>query len=262
MLIDSHCHINFNELYTRLPEVLKNMERKMVNKILCASVNLTDLSKILSLTHDYSNIYASIGIHPKYNKNLEEPNLEKIVSLSSDPKIIAIGETGLDYFNLKDTNLIKLQHQRFRTHIKASLITKKPLIIHNRLATNDIIKILKEEKAIPKMGGGAGGVIHCFTESLDVAREIIELGFYISFSGIVTFKNSKILQKVMGSISLKNMLIETDSPYLSPIPHRGKVNEPAFLYDIAKFIANFRNTSVTEIGKYTSDNFYKLFNVE
>ncbi|BCG49781.1 TatD family deoxyribonuclease [Candidatus Profftella armatura (Diaphorina cf. continua)] len=261
MLIDSHCHINFPELYIRLPEILKNMERKMVNKILCASVNLTDLSRILSLTNDYSNIYASIGIHPKSNKNLEEPNLKKLVSLSSNPKIIAIGETGLDYFNLKDTHLIKLQHQRFRTHIKASLITKKPLIIHNRLATGDIIKILKEEKAVPKMGG-AGGVMHCFTGSLEVAREIIELGFYISFSGIVTFKNSKILQKVIRSISLKNILIETDAPYLSPVPHRGKINEPAFLYNIAKFIANFRNTSISEIGKYTSDNFYKLFNIK
>lgn len=258
MYIDSHCHINFPELASRLPEIMQAMADNGVTHALCVSVDLPDFPQVLALAEQYPHIYASVGVHPDY-ADTEEPSAEQLVRLSQHPKIIAIGETGLDYFRLKGD--LEWQRERFRQHIRASRISGKPLIIHTRAAAEDTIRIMREEGAGTDKGGAAG-VMHCFTESLEVALAAIEMGFYISFSGILTFKSAKDLQAVAKALPLERILIETDSPYLAPMPHRGKMNEPAFVRHVGEFLADLKNLPVAQVQQATSKNFFDLFKLQ
>lgn len=257
MYIDSHCHINFPELAIRMPEILGKMAENHVTHALCVSVDLPDFPQVLDLAKQYPHIYASVGVHPDYPDTVE-PGVKDLVRLSDHPKIVAIGETGLDYYRL--TGDLEWQRERFRTHIRASRITGKPLIIHTRSASADTIRIMQEESAGTN-AGGAGGVMHCFTESLAVAEAAMAMGFYISFSGIVTFKSAKELQAVALAVPLERMLIETDSPYLAPAPHRGKMNEPGFVMHVAEFIAKLKDVPLEEVAQQTTDNFFELFKI-
>ena len=257
MYIDSHCHINFPELAARLPEIFGKMADNHVSHALCVSVDLPDFPQVLALAEAYPNIFASVGVHPDY-EDTPEPSVDDLIRLSQHPKIVAIGETGLDYFRLEGD--LEWQRERFRTHIRASRATGKPLIIHTRSASEDTIKIMREEGAGTD-AGGAGGVMHCFTESLEVAQAAMAMGFYISFSGIVTFKSAKELQAVALAVPLERMLIETDSPYLAPVPQRGKMNEPGFVSHVAEFLAKLKGLPLEQVAEQTTDNFFQLFNI-
>ena len=257
MFIDSHCHINFPELAARLPEILRKMSDNEVSHALCVSVELSTLPHILTLAETHPQVYASVGVHPDY-EDTEEPSVERLVGLAEHPRVVAIGETGLDYYRLKGD--LEWQRNRFRTHIRASRTTGKPLIIHTRSASEDTLRILREEKAGTDQGGAAG-VMHCFTESLEVAQAAIAMGFYISFSGIVTFKNAKELQAVAREVPLERMLIETDSPYLAPVPMRGKTNEPGFVRHVAEFLSDLKGIPLPDLAQATSENFRSLFRI-
>jgi TatD DNase family protein len=251
MFIDSHCHLNFPGLAEDLDAVLANMRANEVSHALCVSVDLASFPQVLELAERHDNLYASVGVHPDYEMETE-PTQAELVHLAQHPKVIAIGETGLDYFRL--TGDLEWQRERFRTHIRAARECGKPLIIHTRSAAADTLRIMAEENA-----GSIGGVMHCFTENLEVARAAIELGFHISFSGILTFKNATLIKEVAQSIPLEKILIETDSPYLAPTPHRGKTNQPAFVKHVAEEIARLRNITVDEVGAATTVNFNRLF---
>lgn len=240
-----------------MPELLQSMRDNGVTHALCVSVDLPDFPQVLALAEQYPHIYASVGVHPDYVET-EEPTAEQLVTLSQHPKIVAIGETGLDYFRLKGD--LEWQRERFRQHIRASRICGKPLIIHTRAAAEDTIRILQEEGAGTDKGGVAG-VMHCFTESLEVALAAIEMGFYISFSGILTFKSAKDIQAVAKALPIERILIETDSPYLAPMPHRGKMNEPAFVRHVGEYLADLKGMSVTQVQEITSNNFFELFKI-
>jgi TatD DNase family protein len=257
MYIDSHCHINFPELAARMPEILGRMTENQVSHALCVSVDLPDFPQVLDLAERYSNIYASVGVHPDY-PDTPEPSVDDLVRLSDHPKIVAIGETGLDYYRLEGD--LEWQRERFRTHIRASRATGKPLIIHTRSAAEDTLRIMREEGA-GSDAGGAAGVMHCFTESQAVADAAIEMGFYISFSGIVTFKSARDLQAVARTIPLERMLIETDAPYLAPVPFRGKTNEPGFVRHVAEYIATLRGEPLERVARQTTANFFDLFRI-
>ena len=249
--IDSHCHINFPELAANIDDVLAKMRDNEVISALCVSVNLADFPQVLALAEQYPHIYASVGVHPDY-EGVEEPDVARLVALAQHPRIIAIGETGLDYFRLKGD--LEWQRERFRIHIRAARETGKPLIIHTREAAADTLRIMAEENA-----AGASGVMHCFTESWEVAEAALAMGFYISFSGIVTFKNATQLKEVARRVPLERMLIETDSPYLAPVPHRGKLNQPAYVKHVAAEIAMLRGISLDEVASHTTENFSRLF---
>jgi TatD DNase family protein len=257
MFIDSHCHINFPELAARLPEIFSKMAENQVTHALCVSVDLPDFPQIRELAENYPHVYASVGVHPDYEETTE-PSVEELVRLSAHPKIVAIGETGLDYYRLQGD--LEWQRERFRTHIRASRATGKPLIIHTRAASEDTIRIMREEGAGTN-AGGAGGVMHCFTESLEVAEAAIEMGFYISFSGIVTFKSAKDLQAVARAVPLERTLIETDSPYLAPVPFRGKMNEPGFVRHVGEYLATLKGLPLERVAQQTTDNFFNLFKI-
>jgi TatD DNase family protein len=249
--IDSHCHINFPELAANMGDVLAQMSQNEVVSALCVSVNLADFPRVLALAEQYPHIFASVGVHPDY-EGVEEPDVARLVGLAQHPKVIAIGETGLDYFRLKGD--LEWQRARFRTHIRAARASSKPLIIHTREAAADTLRIMAEEKAAE-----ASGVMHCFTETWEVAEAALAMGFYISFSGIVTFKNAKQLKEVAQRVPLERMLIETDAPYLAPVPHRGKLNQPAYVKHVAEEIALLRGIGVDEVGRRTTENFERLF---
>jgi TatD DNase family protein len=249
--VDSHCHINFPELAVNMDGVLAHMREYEVVNALCVSVNLADFSQVLALAEQYPHIYASVGVHPDY-EGVEEPSVARLVELAQHPKVIAIGETGLDYFRLKGN--LEWQRERFRNHIRASRESGKPLIIHTREAAADTLRIMAEEKAAE-----ASGVMHCFTETWEVAEAALAMGFYISFSGIVTFKNAKQLKEVAQRVPLESILIETDAPYLAPVPHRGKLNQPAYVKHVAEEIAMLRGIGVDEVGQRTTENFARLF---
>ncbi|MHB1053707.1 MAG: TatD family hydrolase [Thiobacillus sp.] len=251
MYIDSHCHINFPDLADKLPEVFDLMAHNQVSHALCISVELEKFPEVLALAEAHPNVYASVGVHPDH-EDCTEPTVAELVALADHPKVVAIGETGLDYFRL--TGDLEWQRERFRTHIRAARATCKPLVIHTRSAAEDTLRIMREEQA-----GEAGGVMHCFTESLAVAEAAIEQGFYISFSGIVTFKNATTLREVAAAIPLERMLIETDSPYLAPVPYRGRTNQPGFVKHVAEEIARVRGISLEAVGEATSQNFFRLF---
>jgi TatD DNase family protein len=251
MFIDSHCHLNFPELAENIDDVFTKMKLNEVSHALCVSVDLDKLPQVLKLAEQHDNLYASVGVHPDYELAIE-PTQAELVRLAQHPKVIAIGETGLDYFRLQGD--LEWQRERFRTHIRAARECRKPLIIHTRSAAADTLRLMQEEDA-----GQIGGVLHCFTESLEFAQTAIEMGFYISFSGIVTFKNALEIKKVAATIPLDKILIETDSPYLAPVPYRGKLNQPAYVKHVAEEIARLRNVSLDEIGLATSENFRRLF---
>jgi TatD DNase family protein len=254
VFVDSHCHVNFPELADKLPAVLEAMLANRVTHALCIGVNLPELPGVLQLAADHANIYASVGVHPDY-EDTPEPSVDSLVALSRRDKVVAIGETGLDYFRL--TGDLEWQRARFRTHIRAARECAKPLVIHTRSAAADTLAIMRDERA-----GDAGGVMHCFTESWDVAQGALDLGFHISFSGIVTFKNARELKEIARRVPLDRMLIETDSPYLAPVPFRGKLNEPAYVRYVAEEIARLREVPVQEVAAATSANFFRLFGVQ
>lgn len=253
MFIDSHCHLDFPELAQNIDDILANMHSNDVTHALCVSVKLDTLPRILQLAERHETLYASVGVHPDYELAIE-PTVVELARLAQHPKVIAIGETGLDYYRL--TGNLDWQRERFRTHIRAAKQCNKPLIIHTRSAAQDTLHIMGEENA-----GEIGGVMHCFTESLEFAQTAIEMGFYISFSGILTFKNASSIKEVAKTIPLNKILIETDSPYLAPVPHRGKLNQPSYVKYVAEEIANLRGLSVEEVGRKTSQNFNCLFNL-
>ena len=251
MYIDSHCHINFPELNQKIDQVLENMKDNDISHALCVSVTLDKINEILSLTKKYSNVYASVGVHPDYD-NIQEPDIKTLFNYSKNEKVVAIGETGLDYFRL--TGDLSWQRERFRTHIRAAIKSNLPLIIHTRNAQEDTISIMKEESA-----KSTTGVMHCFTESYEMAKKAIDLGFYISFSGIITFKNAESLRETVKKIPIENILIETDSPYLAPVPNRGKLNEPANVIYVAEKIAELKGIPIEEVAEITTNNFFTLF---
>ncbi len=251
MYIDSHCHLNFPELAQDLDAMLENMRRNEVTHALCVSVSVDRFPEVCALAEQHGNLYASAGVHPDHEMDVE-PTQAELEQLADHPRVVAIGETGLDYFRLKGD--LEWQRSRFRAHIRAARAVNKPLIIHTREAAADTLRLMREEGA-----NQAGGVMHCFTESQQVADAAMEMGFYISFSGIVTFKNAAALKEVARQIPLERMLIETDAPYLAPVPFRGKTNQPAYVKHVAEEIAKLRGVSAEAVGRATSENFHRLF---
>lgn len=253
--IDSHCHLNYPGLAEDTAGVLARMQAAGVSKALNICTTLEEAPAVIGLAHRHDFILASVGVHPD-NLNIEEPSVERLVNLAQDPKVVAIGETGLDYYRRegdgKDGDF-EWQRERFRTHIRAAKQVKKPLIIHTREAAADTLQILKEEGA-----DQVGGVMHCFTESVEVARAAIDLGFLISLSGIVTFKNATQVHEVARNIPLERLMIETDAPFLAPVPHRGQTNEPAYVVHVAQKIADLKGLSIDKVATHTSENFARF----
>jgi TatD DNase family protein len=254
VFVDSHCHLDFPELRDDLPQVLDAMRDNGVTHALCIGVEMDAWPNVHALATAHPNLYASVGVHPDY-ADLEEPTVDLLVARARDSKVVAIGETGLDYF--RRTGDLDWQRRRFRTHIRAAREAGRPLVIHTRAAAADTIAIMRDEHA-----GEAGGVMHCFTETWEVAERALDLGFHISFSGIVTFRNATALKDVARRVPLARMLIETDSPYLAPVPHRGKRNQPAWVRHVAEEIAALREVPVETIARATSDNFFRLFRID
>lgn len=250
-LTDSHCHLNFKPLHDHLPQVLQSAREQDVGYMLCVSVNMEHVDEVLAIARNNPNIFASVGVHPD-EQNGREPSIEDLVALAQGDKVVAIGETGLDYFRIKGD--MTWQQERFRRHIRAARASRKPLIVHTREAAADTMRILREEGA-----ENVGGVMHCFTESWETAKLALDLGFYISFSGIVTFAKADSLREVARQVPIDRLLIETDSPYLAPVPKRGKPNEPAYLRHTAQFLAAERNMSLEELAEITTKNFFELF---
>lgn len=250
-LVDSHCHIDFDPLYPRIDDVLANARANDVDYLLCVCVNLEDFPGVLALAEHHGHIFASVGVHPNEQSG-RDPDAAELVRLAAHPRVVAIGETGLDYFRSQGD--LDWQRARFRRHIHAARQCGKPLIIHSRDAPTDTIRLMSEERA-----GEAGGVMHCFAEDWDMAEQALALGFYVSFSGIVTFKNAKAVQEVARKAPLDRILVETDSPYLAPVPYRGKTNEPAYVRHTAEQVAELRGLSYEEVAAATSDNFFRLF---
>lgn len=253
MFVDSHCHIDFPEFADESDALVERMRLASVTHAMCISVTLPEWPRVVALAERYSNIYATVGVHPDY-EDIEEPTVASLLERAAHPKVQAIGETGLDYYRLQGD--LEWQRERFRTHIRAARECGKPLVIHTRSASEDTLRIMREEKA-----HDVGGVMHCFTESWEVASAAMDMGFYISFSGIVSFKSAVELQAVARQVPLERMLIETDSPYLAPVPYRGKRNEPSFVPQVAAAVAKLRDTDTSLIGHETSRNFFKLFQV-
>lgn len=250
-LTDSHCHLNFSLLQDNLHQVLRNARENGVGHMLCVGVTLEKFPEVLALAQTYPQIFASVGVHPDEQQG-HDPSIDELVQRATDPRVIAIGETGLDYFRLKGD--MSWQQERFRRHIRAARTAGKPLIIHTREAAADTIRILREEGA-----DTVGGVMHCFTESLETAQAALDLGFYISFSGIVTFRNAEALRNVARNVPIDRLLVETDAPYLAPMPHRGKTNEPAFVRHVAEHLAGLRDIPFDELAASTTRNFFSLF---
>jgi len=248
---DSHCHLNFEPLRQKLNSVLENARTSGVGHMLCVGVNIEKLPEILEIAHLHPNVYASVGVHPDEQSG-QEPSEADLIKLAEDSRVVAIGETGLDYYRLKGD--MTWQQERFRRHIRAARHCSKPLIIHTREAAEDTLRILREEQA-----DQVTGVMHCFTESWETARAALDLGFYISFSGILTFKNANALRDVARRVPLDRILIETDAPYLAPVPHRGHVNEPAYVKHVAQLLSQLRDTEVDAIAEITTRNFCTLF---
>lgn len=251
MFVDSHCHLDFSELSQDLENILDKMKQNNVGRALCVSVNLPDWPRIIALIEKYPHLIGSVGVHPDY-EDTPEPTVEMLCEHALHPKIVAIGETGLDYYRLSEP--LDWQRDRFRVHIRAGVQSGLPLIIHTRSSAEDTIRIMKEEGAHQ-----CGGVMHCFTETWEVAQAAIEQNFYISLSGIVTFKNAHQLHEVAQKVPLERLLIETDSPYLAPVPFRGKLNDPSKVIHVAEKIADLRGVTLKEIEEASTENFFRLF---
>ncbi|KZN32380.1 DNAse [Pseudoalteromonas luteoviolacea CPMOR-2] len=255
MIVDSHCHLDrleFAKLKSELPEILQNARDKQVEHFLCVSVTLEQFPGMLKVIEGFSDVSASCGVHPLNQDDALDKSL--LLELGKHEKVVAIGETGLDYYYSKDTH--KVQQDSFAGHIDVANELNKPLIIHTRDAKKDTLDIMRAHNA-----DKCGGVLHCFTEDWDMAKKAIDMGFYISISGIVTFKNAVELQEVVKQIPLDRLLIETDSPYLAPVPHRGKTNQPAYVQDVAYFISDLKGISYKELATATTNNFYQLFSL-
>jgi TatD DNase family protein len=253
MFVDSHCHIDFPDFSEGVGALLHNMTVAGVGHALCVSVCLENFPRVIGLAEAHDNLFASVGVHPDHDEG-QEPTEATLVELARHPRVVAIGETGLDYYRLKRDE-VDWQRARFRTHIRAARSADKPLIVHTRNAADDTLAIMAEEGAAE-----AGGVMHCFTESGAVAKAALEMGFYISFSGIVSFKNAREIKEVARQVPLDRLLIETDSPYLAPVPHRGRRNEPAYLRHVAEEIARLRGIPLEDVEAATTANFFRLFN--
>jgi TatD DNase family protein len=253
MFVDSHCHLSFPEFAADLPGVLARMQSAGVEAALNVCTTLEEFPRVLATAESAPNLYASVGVHPDY-VDTAEPTVDDLIRRAAHPKVVAIGETGLDYYRLPEP--LEWQRERFRIHIRAARECGKPLIIHTRSAAADTLRLMREEGA-----DRVGGVMHCFTETAEVARQAMDLGFHVSFSGIVTFKNARELQATAATVPLERLLIETDAPYLAPVPHRGKQNEPAFVPHVAHKLAELHGVECVEIASRTSDNFYRLFNI-
>ena len=257
MLIDSHCHLDRLDLTPydgELANALAFAEQQGVERFLCVAIDMENVHAVLDIAQRFPNIYASVGVHPN-EQGREEPSVEQLIALAANDKVIAIGETGLDYFRSEGD--LSWQHQRFRHHIAAAKACNKPLIIHCREARDDTIRMLAEEGA-----DEVGGIMHCFVEDLATAERAIELGFYISFSGIVTFNSAKELKEVAKALPAERILVETDAPYLAPVPYRGKSNQPAYVREVAEYIAELRGVSYEEIAQQTGENFNRLFGLK
>ena len=263
MFVDSHCHLTFPELASNLPDIRRAMEEAKVDRALCICTTLEEFESVHALAMEYDNFWCSVGVHPD-NEGVTEPGLNDLVERSRLPRVVAIGETGLDYYQMDERKGgrsvadMEWQRDRFRTHIRAARQVGKPLVIHTRSSSSDTTAILREEGE-DGAAGSAGGVFHCFTETAEVARAALDLGFYISFSGILTFKSAQELRDVAAFVPLDRLLIETDSPYLAPVPYRGKTNSPAYVPYVARQLAELRKVTVEEIAQVTSRNFEHLF---
>ena len=263
MFTDSHCHLAFPELLGRLDEIRQAMAEARVDRALCICTTLEEFGTVHSLATSHDNFWATVGVHPD-NEGVLEPTLQDLVQRAALPRVVAIGETGLDYYQMdkrkggRGVADLEWQRNRFRTHIRAARQSRKPLVIHTRNASEDTLAILREEGE-DGASNSAGGVFHCFTETAQVARAALDLGFYISFSGILTFKNAQDLRDVAAFVPLDRLLIETDSPYLAPVPYRGKTNNPSYVPYVAHQLAGLKNLPIEEIAQATSDNFERLF---
>lgn len=257
MYVDSHCHLSFPELAQRIDEIRAEMAAHQVDRALCICTTLEEFDQVHALATRFDNFWCSVGVHPD-NEGVREPTLEDLVARSQWPKVVGIGETGLDYYRLGERSVDDMawQRERFRVHIRAARATGLPIIVHTRSASDDTVAILKEEGA-----GQVRGVFHCFTETEAVARAALDLGFHISFSGILTFKNAEALRQVAAMVPLDRCLIETDSPYLAPVPFRGKTNRPGLVPYVARQIAELRDLTVEQVAEATSRNFEDLFQV-
>ena len=259
MFTDSHCHINFPELAENMGAIRADMATAQVTRALVISTTLEKFPQVHDLATQYDNFWATVGVHPD-NEGVQEPTVEDLITRAQLPRVVGIGETGLDYYRLGERSVADMawQRERFRVHIRAAQQTRLPLVIHTRSSSEDTLRMLKEEGEDGSTGS-AGGVFHCFTETAEVARAGLDLGFYISFSGILTFKNAQDLRDVAAFVPMERMLIETDSPYLAPVPHRGKTNNPSYVPFVAQQIAQIRGLAVEEVARITSDNFDRLF---
>ena len=251
MLIDSHCHLHLPDLAGKHAEIFAEMAKNGVGGAICVGVTIEDFPSILALIERHPNLLATVGVHPE-NTDVQEASLPALCELAQHPDVVAIGETGLDYYWHKDRP--EWQRERFRTHIRAARELGKPLVIHNREATEDILHLLVEERA-----DEAGGVMHCFTESWEMAQKFLDLGFYLSLSGIVTFKNAAQVKEVARKAPLDRLLVETDSPYLAPVPYRGKINQPGYDRYVAEEIARLRDIAIDEVARTTTHNCFRLF---
>jgi len=263
MFVDSHCHLNFPELRAQLPQIRQAMAQAQVDRALCICTTLEEFADVHALATAHDNFWATVGVHPD-NEGVTEPTLQDLVQRGGLPRVVAIGETGLDYYGMEERKGgrsvadLQWQRERFRTHIRAARALGKPLVIHTRSASHDTLAILREEGE-DGAGNRAGGVFHCFTETAQVARAALDLGYYLSFSGILTFKNAQDLRDVAAFVPLDRLLIETDSPYLAPVPYRGKVNTPAYVPYVAQQLAQVKQLPVEAIADATSRNFEQLF---
>jgi TatD DNase family protein len=264
MFTDSHCHLSFPELRAQLPDILDAMSQAQVDRALCICTTLEEFEDVYSLARDHDHLWSTVGVHPDSDE-VQEPTLDDLLERAARPRVVGIGETGLDYYRLGDRTVADMewQRERFRIHIRAARQTSLPLVIHTRSASDDTLAILREEGGFASAGtpglAQAKGVFHCFTESMSVARAALDLGFFISFSGILTFRNAADLREVAAYVPLDRTLIETDSPYLAPVPYRGKTNTPAYVPWVAKQVAELKGLSVDAVAEATSHNFDLLF---
>ena len=263
MFTDSHCQLNFPELVAQLPAIRDAMAQAQVGRALCICTTLEEFEGVHGLALAHDNFGCSVGVHPD-NEGIAEPTVQDLLARATLPRVVAIGETGLDYYGMEDRKGgrsiadLEWQRERFRTHIRAARACAKPLVVHTRAAADDTLAILREEGE-DGVGNLAGGVFHCFTESAEVARAALDLDYYISFSGIITFKSAQALREVVAMVPLERLLIETDSPYLAPVPYRGKTNNPSYVPFVAQQVASTRGMALEAVAAATSRNFDQLF---
>jgi len=261
MYVDSHCHLSFPELSARIDDIRRDMAAAQVDRALCICTTLEEFDAVHALALRYDNFWCSAGVHPD-EEGVREPSVDDLLALAAKPRVVAIGETGLDYYRLNGRSIEQMewQRERLRVHVRAARAARLPLVIHTRSASDDTLAVLREEGA-DEAHGGSGGVFHCFTETQAVARAALDLGFHISFSGILTFKTANDLREVARFVPIERCLIETDSPYLAPVPFRGKTNSPAYVPFVAQQIAELKSLPVEAVAEATSRNFERLFQV-